>query len=202
MVEKENFSFKTVLSLIWAPILSIIGILIALAVYLTFQNNVIAAPLQNFDKMTVTDGFHKISLDSGQHWELSYEQNHDRIFEGIVRHSSMDHETNFPIISYDILVTSGDFASASLVSTSVENHHFSWVPLQNSTPKGTINLLHTVPKDQAIEERLVRIKNGDHVIVTGWDILRINGYSRKGDYIGYWTDEGCNTLLVTDVIIK
>ena len=188
--------------LIWGSIASIIGILLALYLSFSFQSNFAAAPLPDFDKMMVTDGFHQISLASGQHWQLSYEQNQDRIFEGTVRFASMDHETNYPILSHDILITSRDFASPVLVSTNVENHHFSWVPLTDLPPQGTINLLHTIPMNQAVETSLARIRNGDQVVIQAWDILKIDAYSRKGDFLGYWTDEGCNTVLVTSVIIK
>ena len=189
---------RGVLSFIWLPSFALLGIVAAIFVY----SQTPTAPLKNFDKMIVSDGFHKIDLASGQHFDLSYEQNHDRIFEGTVRHTSMDHENSFPILSFDILVTSGDFANSTLVSTQVENHHFSWVSLNSSQPQGTINLLHTVPMNQAVEEQLAKIKDGDHVIVKGWDILKIDGYSKNGEYIGYWEDSGCNTTLVTDVYIK
>jgi hypothetical protein len=192
----------TSLALIWVPIgIVICLVLLALGV-VYFQANVVAAPLADFDKMIVTNGFHNIRLASGQRWELSYEQNHDRLLTGQVRHTSMDHETLFPIISFDILVTSGDFSDPSLVSTSVSDHHFSWMPLTATKPQGTINLLHTVPMNQAVEDELMKIKDGDTVTVEGWDILKINGYDKDGKYIGYWTDEGCNTTLITNVTIK
>jgi hypothetical protein len=201
LVEKEN-NRSLVLALIWVPILVIVSLIIVFSLITYYQNDVLAAPLKDFDKMIVTEGFHHIKIASGQRWDISYEQNYDRLFEGVVRHISIDHETNFPIISYDILVTSGDFSDPKLVSTFVENHHFTWISTSQSAPQGTINLLHTVPKDQATEEKLAAIKNGGKVLIRGWDILRIDGYSKKDQYIGYWQDSGCNTTLVTDVTIK
>lgn len=189
------------LALIWIPILSLIAVIvIALALFYTLgQGN--SAPLQDFDSMVVTDGFHKISLESGQHFDLSYEQNHDRTFAGTVRHISMDHEKLFPIISYDILVTSGDYADPEKVFTTVENHHFTWVARTDAPLQGEIHLLHTVPMNQQMEDALGQIHNGDTILVEGWDILRIEGYNPNGEYIGYWQDSGCNTTLVTDVTI-
>jgi hypothetical protein len=197
--EKSRSSLR---SLIWTPILTMIVIVLGVMLYAVVRPQVITAPLENFDQMIVTDGFHHIALPSGQHFDLSYEQSHDRYFDGIVRHTSMNHEKSFPIISFDILVTSGDFADDSLVWTSVEDHHFSWRPLNGEEPQGTINLLHTVPMDQATEEQLMKIKVGDHIIVKGWDILKIDGYSRAGEYIGYWQDAGCNTTLITNMYIN
>jgi len=193
---------KMNLSLIWVPIGIAIGLVVVLLLVIYFQNIYPEAPLNDFDQMEVTDGFHPIRITSGQHWNLSYEQDHDREFTGIVRFISMDHETNFPIISFDILITSGDYSSPDLVTTSVANHHFTWMNLGKTSPQGTINLLHTVPMNQAIEDKLAAIKNGDTITIQGWDILKIDGYNKSGDYIGYWTDEGCNTTLVTDVTIQ
>jgi hypothetical protein len=203
MIEPENrIEHHRSLALIWVPILGIIlGILVSIAIFF-YQSEVVGAPLQDFDAMVVTDGFHKISLENGQHFDLSYEQNHDRTFEGTVRHISMDHEKLFPILSYDILVTSGDYANPQKVVTTVENHHFTWVARTDTPLQGSIYLLHTVPMDQKMEEALSQIHNGDTILVEGWDILRIEGYNKSGEYIGYWQDSGCNTTLVTGVTIE
>jgi hypothetical protein len=195
-------SRKVYLLLIWTPIAVVISLVVVAMGILYYQNNILSAPLANFDQMDVSNGFHHISLASGQHWDVSYEQSHDRVFEGVVRHTSMDHEPNFPIISFDILITSGDYVSPSLVTTDVTDHHFTWESRTGTQPQGTINLLHTVPMNQAMEEQLIKIKDGDTVIVQGWDVLKIDGYDKNGKYIGYWTDEGCNTTLVTSVTIK
>jgi len=193
---------KTYLSLIWTPILIIVVLILAFMAYFVIRDQINAAPLEDFDQMVVADGFHTITLPSGQHFELSYEQNHDRFFDGIVRHTSMNNEVNFPIVSFDILVTSGDFADEDLVWTTVEDHHFTWRSLNGKSPQGTINLLHTVPMDQAMEEMLMSIEVGDHVIVKGWDILSIDGFSEDGEYIGTWMDAGCNTTLITEIYIN
>ncbi|MHC1741207.1 MAG: hypothetical protein AB9897_08875 [Anaerolineaceae bacterium] len=193
---------RLTLTLIWLPIFTIIGLIVIVFLFNYYQKNIQAAPLSDFDQMVVTNGFHQISIPSGARWELSYEQNHDRVFEGVIRHISMDHETYFPIISFDILVTSGDFASPDLVSTDVSNHHFTWRSSSSTPLQGTINLLHTVPMDQATQEMLLALKKGDTVQISGWDILQIKGYDKQGKYIGYWQDSGCNTTLVTDVVVN
>jgi hypothetical protein len=201
MNTEENAN-KPNLPLIWTPIVIIILLILVFMAFLVFRNQITTAPLDDFDQMIVADGFHTINLPSGQHFELSYEQNHDRYFDGIVRHTSMNHEANFPIVSFDILVTSGDFADEDLVWTIVEDHHFTWRSLNGKSPQGTINLLHTVPMDQATEELLMSIEVGDHVIIKGWDILSIDGFSDEGDYIGTWMDAGCNTTLITEIYIN
>jgi hypothetical protein len=199
LVSEEKSVYR---SLIWTPILAVIIVIAAVMVYLVIRANMLISPLEDFDQMVVSNGFHDISLPSGQRFELSYEQNHDRYFDGIVRHTSMNHENNFPIISFDILVTAGDFSDPALVWTKVEDHHFTWQALNQSSPQGTINLLHTVPMNQEMEEQLMQIKEGDHIIVKGWDILAIDGFSKDGEYIGTWQDAGCNTTLITEIHIN
>jgi len=201
-MDSEETKKKPSLALIWTPIAILVVPILAFMAFLLLRNQVQTSPLQDFDQMVVTDGFHTITLSSGQHFELSYEQNHDRYFDGIVRHTSMNHEGTFPIVSFDILVTSGDFADNDLVWTSVSDHHFTWRSLNGQSPQGTINLLHTIPMDQAIEEMLMDIKIGDHVIIKGWDILSIDGFSDTGEYIGTWMDAGCNTTLITEIYIN
>lgn len=156
-----------------------------------------------FDEMTVTDGFHHIQVDTGETWDISYETGRMRGFSGLVRHTSADQINHFSIITYDILVTKGDFADANLVQTSVSDHHFSWYAPNLANPDGEIHLLHTVPMNDAVNQQLGSLREGDTVIINGYDIYRIEGYDANGNYIGYWEDSGCNTTLVTEVrVIK
>jgi hypothetical protein len=186
---------------IWIPIITAQGIILLFVLLGILVGSSINAPLADFDQMVVSEGFHRIDLPSGMHFELSYEANHDRKFIGQVRHTSMDHMVQFPILSFDILVTSGDFSDKNLVATSVSDHHF-WWQSKNGNAKGTINLLHTIPMNQDIEEKLMKIKEGDTVIIEGWDVQKINAYRANGSYIGFWEDQGCNTTLVTGVTIQ
>jgi hypothetical protein len=155
--------------------------------------------IANYDEVIVSDGFHHIQLENGQSWQLSYEADHERNFAGVVRHTSPINEHAFAILSHDILVTSQDFADPDLVDTSVSNHHFTWRSRNQNEPVGTINLLHTVPMNEEVRLQLDAIQNGDTVIITGWDIYRIDGFDSAGNAVGYWQDSGCNTTLVIKV---
>jgi hypothetical protein len=159
------------------------------------------AEIVNYDEIIATDGFHHIQLINGQSWDLSYEAKRERNFAGVVRHTSKINESEFSILSHDILVTSEDYANPDLVFTSVKNHHFTWSAQNLVEPKGNINLLHTFPLNEEIKQQLDAIENGDTVVITGWDIYRITGYDSNGQTIGYWQDSGCNTTLVIAVEI-
>jgi hypothetical protein len=155
----------------------------------------------NFDKVMNSKGLHDIMLEDGRAYDISYETSSKRDFTGLVRHASDIHESSFAILTEDILVTNGDFSNPDLVHTSVSDHHFTWSTSNNSDPHGTINLLHTVPINEEVDQALKKVKNGDHVIITGYDIYQIQGYDSTGKYIGFWQDSGCNTTLVTEVQI-
>ena len=57
-------------------------------------------------------------------WTIHYEKKSSSQFKGIVRHTSTIRLSEIPLLTHDILVTSGDFADSDLVTTSVANHHF------------------------------------------------------------------------------
>lgn len=196
---------KTVEGLLWfllCLLLVSVGIVLMIRNWDKIEASFNSKRIENYDSLIVTNGFHDIQIENGQSWDLSYETNHSRFFSGLVRHISIIDEPSFAILSHDILVTSGDFSNPELVSTSVSNHHFTWVSSSLSNPAGTINLLHTLPMDENIRMRLDAIKDGDNVQIKGWDIYRIEGYDTEGSYIGYWKDSGCNTILVTEVRIN
>lgn len=157
--------------------------------------------LDDFDTLIVRNGYHDISLPDGRTWRVSYEENILHDFTGLVRHASPIHDEKFAILSHDILITAGDFQNPELVSTYVTNHHFTWKSSTNTPPQGSINLLHTFPMNQRVNEKLQTIKTGDNVTIKGYEVYRIESWNTLGEYVGYWQDSGCNTTLVTDVII-
>ncbi len=157
--------------------------------------------LEDFNSMIVTNGFHTLSLPDGRHWQISYEENTLQVFSGEVRHNSAIHSGEFAILSQDILLTNGDFQDPSRVSIAVSNHHFTWRSEDGSQPQGSINLLHTLPMDQSIFQNLRQVEQGQYILIKGYEIDRIDGWDDAGNYIGYWQDSGCNTILVTEIFI-
>lgn len=204
-IEKNNpdQSFKYE-GLLWMLLLVLIITLAAILIQRNWKSISNGLGLQsqvNFDEVMATKGVHDVTLENGRAFDISYETSSKRDFAGLVRHTSAIVESSFPILTFDILVTSGDFSNADLVQTSVSNHHFTWMSPTLSQPQGNINLLHTVPINDEVNNALKSIQNGDTVIITGYDIYRIEGYDSNGNYIGYWQDSGCNTTLVTEVKI-
>lgn len=154
----------------------------------------------DFDSFLISGDYEEVETARGR-YAVVYELPRDSTFRGLIRHVSTIREPRFPMLTHDILVTSGDFSDPGLVNTRVVNHHFTWRAKTPGRPAGTINLLHTVPADEAIYRELLALRSGVTVVVTGREILRINHYDAEGRARGDWHDTGCNTLLVTGVEI-
>lgn len=159
------------------------------------------ATVPEFDSWKIDSAFTSVENNDGEIWKIRYESKNPTLFEGLVRHASPIHERAFPLLSHDILVTSGEFANPSIVRTSVSNHRFYWYAQQSNRPSGTINLLHTVPSTEEIYKQLTQIRQGNTVRVKGIEILDIARYDQQGEFRGSWADAGCNTLLVISVEI-
>ncbi|HPH95971.1 MAG TPA: hypothetical protein PKW33_04685 [Anaerolineaceae bacterium] len=165
--------------------------------YIYYQTNMVAD--FSYKDFIFTKGFEEITKDDHV-WRITFEFQNNTTFSGKVRHTSPFREGTVPMITHDILVTSGEYADSTKVNTRVTNHKFFWKAVDNHQPEGTINLLHTVPKNDEIYQQLLSIKDGDIVTITGREILKIDIYT--GDkYEGYWQDAGCNTTLITSVQI-
>lgn len=156
----------------------------------------------NLAGLTILDQYKTIQDDQGANWEVTYEKSRDTVFQGYVRHVSINRISKFPFLTHDILITTGDFADPDLVYTNVINHHFYWQSLNKNYPKGTINLLHVVPENEDIYQQLLKIRNGDTVSISGREILRIDAYDSQDKNLGWWKDDGCNTTLVKEVILE
>jgi hypothetical protein len=191
--------FYTLLAFL-AGILLLAGVLI-FAYFFFFTNQL---PLGGPDMKTwqVNPDFSQVST-SQYRWTVSYETGSKTAFRGLIRHATPVRMGLYPLITHDILVTSGEYADPNLVNTSVDIllHRFTWWSQSSRQPGGTINLLHTVPLNEAVYQQLLKIRSGDQVIISGREIDRIEAYELPANRnLGYWTDDGCNSIVVTGVI--
>jgi hypothetical protein len=182
-----------------AGIFLLIGVVI-FSYFFFFTNQL---PLGGPDMSTwqVNPDFSQVSTREYR-WTVSYETGQETSFRGLIRHATPVRMGMFSLLTHDILVTSGDYADPALVTTSVNVllHHFYWRALTSRAPTGAIHLLHTVPLNQAVYQQLLKIRSGDQVVITGREIDRIEAYELPANRdIGYWTDDGCNSMVVTAV---
>jgi hypothetical protein len=147
---------------------------------------------------TVENGYRSISAEDGRSWRVIFQWPWDSTFEGSVRHVSLWDDADMPFMSHDILVTSGEYADAERVSTSVRDHHY-FYSYGGRRPKGDISLLHIFPASQEVLEDLMGVALGDEVRIEGREIFLVNVYDAQGNRVAFFTDTGCNTILVTGV---
>lgn len=170
-------------------------------VYLFFFTNLLPIGGPAMSQWRVSGDFQTIT-DGHYNWSISYESAGETQYRGTVRHATPDRMGLYPLISHDVLVTSGDYADPSLVRTSVDIllHRFTWWQLGAQPPAGKINLLHTVPYNAEIYRQLLAIRGGDQVLISGREVDKITSYDLQDKRdMGYWKDDGCNTLVVTRV---
>ena len=189
--------------LIEFPIIPL-GMLVIIALlggYLYFWVNIDLFGLgrPDFKNLHFNSTFSQVQLPDGLNWAISYEGPKESNYTGLVRFVSPIRESTVPFLTHDILMTTGDYANAQLVDTSVFDHHFYWSAPKIKTPAGTINLIHAVPINESIYRQLLGVHSGQNAVIHGLEILRIEGYSKTGEYLGKWEDTGCNSLLVTFV---
>jgi hypothetical protein len=161
----------------------------------------LAAPA--FGDLDISKNFDQIKSRSDQReWKIAYESSADATFTGIVRHVSHWREYDIPFATHDVLVTSGDFADPDRVHTDVAGHRFSYSWPSGPAPQGKINLLHIVPFSEDIYRQLLGLRDRDAVTIYGREILKIDMLAADGAFLGYWQDEGCNTILVKTVVVE
>jgi hypothetical protein len=180
----------------------LVGAMASMLLHSGVKINFGSTVLPDFKDYQINRDYSHVQRTDGAYWTITYEKSDTSVFSGLVRHASSIQEEGFPLLTHDILITSGDFANPDLVHTSVVDHHFSWTSTRTSSPQGTINLLHTVPLNDAIFQQLSTVADGQQVTISGMEILRINAYKPDDSLISYWQDSGCNSLVVTTVVMQ
>ncbi len=188
-------------------ILNVIACLVLSAI-LIYQNRdkvkqIFVKPIviENFDEIMITDKMRRITEPDGAFWIISYESNKEMSFSGIVGYTTKNNEQNFAILTHDILITNGDFSNPFIIEIMVAEHRYRWISWHVPQPSGSISLLHAIPMNEKINQQLQSIRTGDAVVIKGYDIYRVESFDRRGNYLSYWQDDGCNTLLITDISI-
>jgi hypothetical protein len=181
-------------------VLVVFGLLAGSLIYNNANINLFGIGAPDISSFQISNTFDRVSLGE-RNWTFSYEIIGKNSFSGLVRHVSPIRMSQFPFLTHDILITSGDYANPNLVKTSVINHHFTWYSAEKANPAGTINLLHTVPINDEVYRQLMQIQNGQQITVKGTEIYRIDLLKPDGSPDQWWQDSGCNSILVKSVTI-
>lgn len=177
-----------------------LALIVGLFTYYNYNIDLFGIGAPNFKEWTIDNRFEWVRAKEAS-WKIQYETGRVVSFRGKVRNATPIREGMFPVLTHDILITSGDYANVEKVDTSVDNHHFRWVSLSSNYPQGTINLLHTVPWNETIYRQLLEIRNDQEVVISGYEISTIEAFDADGQLRGTWQDTGCNSTLVNSVTI-
>lgn len=157
--------------------------------------------INSFDEVQYLDNLKRIVHPSGAFWIISYESTREISFSGLVGYAAPIHETDFALLTGDILITNGDYSNPFVVEIEVYDHRYRWLSWHNPLPNGSIGLLHVIPLNEEINQKLNSIQPGDAVVIKGFDIYRIDSFDKNANYLSFWQDDGCYTTLVTEVSV-
>ena len=178
-----------------------VGIVTGLFIYTRVNTSLFGLTGTDFDNLVISNSYELIS--SGEYyWEVQFEGVGETKYTGVVRHAAPIRIPEFAILTHDILVTSGDFSDPKTVNTNVIDHKFFWRSPNNSSPTGSINLIHAIPANKEVYQELLEIDKWDTVKISGREILIVKSYRGDESFVGTWLDTGCNTLLVESVTIE
>ena len=185
-------------------LLVVIGLLLlgllGFTAYASINSDFFGLAAPPLGELQFSTGFEYVTAPDERNWTITYEGPENSTFRGVVRHVSHWREETFPFATHDILVTSGEFSSQEKVSVRVVLHTFTY-RYYGHKPSGGINLLHIVPASAEIYQQLLQIREWNQVIISGREILRIDRYDPDGQFLGTFQDAGCNSILVTSVVI-
>ena len=196
------FMFLLQLSPLWVFTLMLVCFSACGFLYYSLNSDFFGLAAPPFAELAFSDNFSMVRDTKDQRsWKITYETSPFSTFRGVVRHVSDWRDEPIPFATHDILITSGDFSSASRVSTRVYNHAFYYRWSSDPAPSGHINLLHIVPQTPQIYQQLLQVRDWNLVTISGREIFRIDLFDAAGKPTYYWQDEGCNSILVTSVQI-
>ena len=156
----------------------------------------------NYNTLTIWREFEGASGKRNLSWTISYEGSGESTYSGIVRHISPIRVYEMPILTHNVLITSGDFADPNQVGTVVMESRLIYYYPVTLDPQGEIDLIHTIPLVPGLYQKLLEVKNGDIVTITGREVLEVQAFNSSGTKLSNWKDNGCNTLLVTSLSIN
>jgi hypothetical protein len=184
-------------------VLLILGIVFSISAYIYHKINfdLLGTWGPNYNSLTVWRGFEGASGRRNQSWVISYENDYEITYTGVVRHISPIRVWDMPILTHNILITSGDYANKDIVGTVVTDSRVMYYYPITIEPNGHINLIHAIPLLPGLYQNLLEIKLGDTIIVTGKEVEDLIAYDANGRKLSNWKDNGCNTLLITSIKI-
>ncbi|MFH1836910.1 MAG: hypothetical protein ABH862_02175 [Candidatus Omnitrophota bacterium] len=110
-----------------------------------------------------------------------------KVYKGDIRYVGRAYHKDAPYITYDAIVTTGDFSDPSLVRvTPIRNGNMSWSA--SKKPDGTLIVLHFIPANKTVNDDLKRLKTGDKVELAGREESDSKITASDGNFVGLGHD--------------
>jgi len=143
--------------------------------------------------MTVDENIHHDGVEFKSDWD-------DDVTEitNYVRQKDRHYDKNMPIVTYNLILTSGEYNDPAIVS--IENKgggNYYW--RANKQPQGSIMFYHLIPSSAAIQDKLDRLEVGKAVTLRG-KISENNKIVSSDNYYVSLNHDNHKYLLVADVV--
>lgn len=102
--------------------------------------------------------------------------------EGVVRHIVRAYAKHVPVVTYHLVLTTGEFSDPAIVTID-HNGGGNYIWRSKKQPEGTLIVLHTVPESDVVFKALRGIGEGDRVKIAGRDETRSAIEAENGGYL-------------------
>lgn len=110
-----------------------------------------------------------------------------KTYKGDIRYIGRAYDSAAPIITHDAVITTGDFSDPSLVYVSkITNGRMYW--RAEKQPQGTLIVLHFIPANKSVHDKLKRLKTGDKVSLFGREEIDSRITSSDNNLVGLGHD--------------
>jgi len=117
----------------------------------------------------------------GKEYESDWGEEREKI-EGYLRQKDRHYQRSIPIVTYDLIVTSGEFSDPDIVKIKNKgNGNYYWHAKKQ--PEGTLVVYHSVPSSLEAQYELDRIEEGADVNLIGKISQDGKISSESGDYL-------------------
>lgn len=176
----------------WIAILLIVLLAVAAKVYFSWKPDAvnIAREMKHSDNGEITHQGKKYTTDWGSTEKV----------EGFLRIKERHYDENMPIVTYDLVITSGEYSDPEVVEIeSTGGGNFYW--RSEIQPKGELVSYHTIPASAEVQKKLDETAEGSTISLTG----RISQNSHIQGDDGSFNKLMHNNhkfILIEDVLIK
>ncbi|MCD6229839.1 MAG: hypothetical protein J7K00_03490 [Candidatus Diapherotrites archaeon] len=129
---------------------------------------------------------------NGKEYEVVPESYFPSTYDALLETKNLFFDYRYPFLMGDLVVTTGGYRG-NLVNSRLADHHlYTEIPVNTS---GAFYVIHPIAANSEIAEKIRNLKQGRMVWITGIEVYKVNMEDGR-----YWIDDGCHTLLVTEVV--